>query len=327
MAHLITDTDGAVFHKEPAWHGLGYVVEDAISPTEAMNAAGLSWTVSKSDGISAGDTSSTDFCAIIRDDTNTILSVQSPDYKVIQNHEVFDLAYTLSDTVKVESALSMSGGKKIVCLLKGESFAPSNSGNDTISKYLALINSHDGTLALSALPTSVRIVCNNTLTMALAAGKKGMFRVTHNGNMDDKKAAMKTALQRYQQTGKLFEEHVNTLSHVAMNTQQIQKFWLDVWGILEEPVVGNPQTEKEYRNYLNATTTVAKWSEIFDTERSDINAPASMWQAVNAVTKEMQHRIPARGRKPGFDSRAYNNLTGIVQDNTLKVVRHALATV
>lgn len=327
MAHMITDTDGSVFYKEAAWHGLGYVVEDAMSPTEAMNAAGLGWTVSKSDGISAGDASSTDFCAIVRDDTNTILSVQSPDYKIIQNSEVFDLAYTLSDTVKVESALSMGGGKKLVCLLKGESFAPTNSSNDTIFKYLALINSHDGTLALSALPTSVRIVCNNTLTMALNAGKKGMFRVTHNGNMEDKKTAMRNALKQYQQTGELFQEQVNTLSHVAMTTQQIQKFWLDVWGILEEPVVGNPQTEAQYRNYLNATTTVAKWSEIFDTERSDINAPASMWQAVNAVTKEIQHRIPARGRKPGFDSRAYNNLTGTTQDTSLKVVRHALALV
>ena len=333
MAHMITDTDGAVFHKQSAWHGLGYTVEDAMSPTEAMVKAGLDWTVTKTPGITATgyyndeDVFTDQFCAIVRDDNKTVLAVQSPDYQIVQNSEVFDLAYTLSDQVKVESAFSMNGGKRLVVLLKGETFNPINHTNDGINKYLALLSSHDGTLALSGLPTSVRIVCNNTLTMALASGKKGMFRVTHNGNIEAKKQAMRDALKRYQSTGKMFEDAVNSMAVYGMNREEIQNFWLDVWAKIEEPVVANPKTEAEYRNYLNATTTIAKWTETFDTERSNLNAPATLWMAANAVTKEIQHRIPARGRKPSADSRAFNNLAGTTQDTTLTVMKTALALV
>lgn len=328
MAHMITDSDGAVFYRESAWHGLGYTVADAMSPTEAMVKAGLDWTVSKSVGIQTPDgTYSEDFCAVVRDDNNTILSVQSPEYQLVQNSEVFDLAYTLSDQVKVESAFTMNGGKRLVVLLRGDTFTVNGTTNDDVTKYLALLSSHDGTLALSGLPTSVRIVCNNTLTMALAAGKKGMFRVTHNGNIEAKKNAMRTALSRYHETGRLFTERVNTLANVSMTQADIQKFWLDVWARIEEPVVANPTTEKDYRNYLNATTTIAKWSETFDAERQQLSGPATLWQAANAVTTEIQHRIPSRGRKPSADSRAYNNLTGTTQDTTLTVMRAALELV
>ena len=333
MAHEITSTDGAVFHKEQAWHGLGYTVEEAMTPHQALKMAGLDWQVHKTTGIRTweADTEgefppsySDKFCAILRDDTNDILSVQSPDYQVVQNYEVFDLAYALGADVKIESALSLQGGKKIICLVKGDTFAPSNSGNDAITQYLALLSSHDGTIALSGLPTSVRIVCMNTLKMALGTKKKNMIRFTHTGNMEDKKSQMRLALEQYASTGKFFKEQVNILSNTNFTTEQIQKFFLDVYQTLEGPVVSNPTTEKDYKNYLNATVMVSKWSAGFDEERKELNAPASAWMAVNAVTKELQHRIPTKGRKTGWENRAYNNLMGSNQDDSVTVARLAL---
>jgi phage/plasmid-like protein (TIGR03299 family) len=334
MAHEITATDGAVFHKEPAWHGLGYTVEEAMTPMEALKMAGLDWKVHKTVGIRTWESDtegefppsySDKFCAILREDTNDILSVQSPDYRIVQNFEVFDLAYSLGDNVKVESALSLQGGKKIICLIKGESFAPDNSRNDSMTQYLALLSSHDGTIALSGLPTSVRIVCSNTLKMALGTKKKNMIRFTHSGDMEDKKRQMRLALEQYANTGKVFKEQVNILSHTNMNAEQIKKFFLSVYELLESPIVSNPTTEKDYKNYLNATVMVSKWCQGFDDERRELNAPASVWMATNAVTKELQHRIPVKGRKTGWENRAYNNLMGASQDASLAVVNHALA--
>jgi hypothetical protein len=160
--------------------------------------------------------------------------------------------------------------------------------------------------------------------MAMASGYKKAFRITHTGDIKKKQQAMADALKFYQQTGKLFEEKVSTLVRKELTKADIQKFWMDVWGMLETPIVTNPQTESEYTNYLKATTTIAKWSDTFDSERQSLNSTANMWLVANAVTKELQHRIPARGKKPTFESAAYNNLLGKNQDATIDVMKYAL---
>jgi len=323
MAHNITETDGAVFNKEAAWHGLGIVIDNGMSPDEAMEISGLNWNVSKIDRISAGTAESDKYNAIVRNDNNTILSIQSPDYQVIQNSEVFDMAYNLGANIKVESALSMNGGRRLVVLCNTGTMDGASS-NDRIEKYMAFINSHDGTLAHSVMPTSIRIVCQNTLSMAMAAGAKKAFRITHTGDIKKKQQAMADALKFYQQTGKLFEEKVAALVRKEFTKAEIQKFWMDVWGMIETPIDVNPQTEDEYTNYLKATTTIAKWSDTFDSERESLNSTANLWLVANAVTKELQHRVPARGKKPTFESAAYNNLLGKNQDATIDVMKYAL---
>ena len=323
MAHNITDTDGAVFAKKAAWHGLGIVVQDDMSPQKAMKVAGLDWSVTKVGPVFAGTAQSDEYAAIIRGDNNTILSIQSPDYQIVQNSEVFDLAYNLDPNIKVESALSMNGGRRLVVLCKTGTMDAGNT-NDPVDQFMALINSHDGTLALAALPTSVRIVCQNTLSMAMAAGMKKSFRIVHTGDMHTKRKAMGDALKYYTQTGKLFEEKVETLVRKELVKADIQKFWMDVWGLIEAPVVANPTTEKEYDNYLRATVAVRKWADTFDAELQQIGGPANLWLAANAVTKELQHRVPARGRKPSFESAAFSNLIGKNQDTTIDVMKYAL---
>lgn len=329
MAHEIYENDGAVFANE-TWHGLGTYVGDAPSPNDAMKIAGLGWSVVKTPVYASYNNDNIyddGYSAIVRDDNKTILSIQSSDYKPVQNEEVFDLAYALSDQVKVESAFSMNNGRKLVVLLRAGSFAPAGT-EDQINEYLALINSHDGTIALSGMPTSVRIVCNNTLNMALKANKgKQMFRVTHNGDMESKLSSMRVGLKRYAETAKFFEESVNVLSSRTMTTEEIQRFWLDVWGMVEEPVVSNPKTEAESRNYRNAAAAISTWSETFDTERKSLGLTANLWVASNAATKWIQHKIPSRGRKPSSESRNYNNLLGKNQDNSLDVMNMALELV
>lgn len=341
--HEITSVDGAVFHKEPAWHGLGYTVDNALSPEDAMRLAGLDWTVCKSTGIRADNldieatTSSNNFCAIIRNDTNEILSVQSPDYQLVQNHEIFNLAYSLGSNVKVESALSLQGGKKIICLLKGDSFTPSNSPNDEITKYFALISSHDGSIALTGLPTSIRVVCMNTLKMAMSSSKGG-FRFTHTGNIEEKKYNMSQALATYAATGKVFQDSVDHLSKTVWTTEQLQRFFVSVYENLWRPIPvsetiqSTPTTktteyvsESDYNTVLDASTKIGVWCSNFDEERKVLSAPPSAWQAINAVTKYIQHHSPSRGRKPTMESRAYSNLLGTNQNSSVNVMKLALA--
>lgn len=323
MSHEITETDGAIFHKKPAWHGLGVVVEDALTTDDALVKGGLDWTVSKSGGITADGVESKDFCAIIRDDTKTILSVQSPDYEILQNRDHFALGKDFG----VESALSLQGGKKVVLLLKGDTFAPSNSPSDATVQYLALINSHDGTMALSALPTSVRIVCANTLRMALNGRGKGMFKVTHNGDMNNKVRDMEDAIHRFRETGNLFKETVDRLSKREMSVSDVQSFWVKVYERLFGEIPTNPITDTDKSAVDKAADEISRWAATFDAERLALNAPASAWMAANAVTKNIQHRVGKRGRKMTPESRAYQNLMGDKQDDTVLVMTEALALV
>lgn len=332
MAAEIYENDGAVFANS-TWHGLGNYVGDALDPNEAMRIAGLDWTVAKVPVYASYNDNSiydADYAAIVREDNQKILSIQSSDYQLVQNSEVFDLAYALSDTVKVESAFSMGNGRKLVVLLKAGSFISTPNSEDVVDEYMCMCSSHDGTIALGGFGTSIRVVCSNTLNMAFAQrakNKKQMYRVTHTGNMEDKLDSMRKALAQYAKTAKFFEESVQTISSKMMTHDEIQRFWLDVWGMIEEPVVSNPQTDAESRNYREACAAIASWSQTFDEERKDLNLTPNLWVAANAATKWLQHRIPARGRKPSNESRAYNNLLGKQQDSTLAIMNHALELV
>jgi len=332
MAAEIYEDDGAVF-AQSTWHGLGKYVGDALEPNEAMRIAGLDWTVAKVPVYASYNNNSiydADYAAIVREDNQKILSIQSSDYQLVQNSEVFDLAYALSDTVKVESAFSMNNGRKLVVLLKAGSFISAQGSDDQIDEYMCMCSSHDGTIALGGFGTSIRVVCSNTLSMAFAnraKNKKQMYRVTHAGNMEDKLDSMRKALAQYAKTAKFFEESVQTLSSRTMTQDDIQRFWLDVWGLMEEPVVSNPQTDDESRNYREAVAAISTWSETFDQERKDLNLTPNLWVAANAATKWLQHKNPARGRKPSAESRAYNNILGKQQDTTLAIMGYALELV
>lgn len=325
MSHEITKTDSALFAREAAWHGLGIVVSEAPTPLRAMEMAGLNWTVRKSDGIVADGIETQDYCAVVREDTNTVLAVHTSQYEPVQNIEVVDIAQ--STGLKTESMLSIAGGRKLIVLLRGETFAPKSSPNDEVAEYLALLNSHDGSLALSAMPTSVRIVCANTLKMAIAADAAKSFRVTHKGDMEEKRRTVANAVQRFVKSGQLFAEQVEQMSRRNMTAAEVQEFWLGVYGKLHAPVVANPKTQDEQDNRENAQAEIATWSQRFDDERSHLKAPPSVWMAANAVTHSIQHRVGGRGRRRTMESKAYGNLVGLAQERTMMVMREAAALV
>lgn len=326
MAHLITETDGAVFAGKPAWHGLGIVVEEAPSPREALQIAGLDWTVVKTESVVAGGVETSDYCGLIRSDNSAVLAIMSRDYQPYQNIDLAELAYALGSGVKVESALSMSGGRKIVILLRGDSFRPAGSPNDEVVPYFALVNSHDGSLRVSGMPTSIRVVCNNTLSMALASSKR-LFSVKHTGSMESKHEAMDSILRTYAATGEEFRESVTLLASKTLNTEEVQGFWVRVYERLFGSIYANPVDAREEAANAKAADEIAGWSITFDSERKALNAPASLWQAANAVTRSIQHRVGTRGRKATAESRAFNNLLGAQQDATVAVMREALALV
>jgi len=320
MSHEMTQNDSAVYYRQRAWHGLGTVIEDSMSIMDAYDKSGLSWEVEKTPSINAGGCYTEQYNGIIRKDTNEVLGIVSPKYKVMQNHEVFDLASFFGSVATVESAGSIQSGSKCYLLLHGDSFDATH--NDTVTKYMALIWGHDGKQSLVIKPTSIRVVCKNTMDMVLNQGEKNQITIKHHGDLDEKIEQARSVIAQFRNTGMLYQNQVKELAEKNITYDQQRKFFLDIYQMMRGPVTMNPTTEDEEYRYVDAVQTVGTWDNTFEEECRDIKA--SPWLAVNAVTNWIQHREPKRGRRATVGSKAYSNLTGKGSVDTKKVMQYAM---
>lgn len=326
MSHEITTTDSAVFQGTKAWHGLGYVVKDEMSPIAAVEKAGLDWYVHKTDGV-YGYTNrgsmivDADRCMTYREDTNESLGYVSKDYNVFQNVELAELAYSVSEDVKVESAFSMMGGKRVVILLKGSSIEVGKEERDVLDTYFCLTNGHDGKFSLRGFGTSIRIVCNNTLQMALSNAKGQTYAISHNGDFQTKLDDMRTALGEYKKNREWFYTTVNSLAQKDVTQDRLDEFWKKSFSMVTDP--------KILKNETAAVKEVTKFTEhvksTFEREREFDGCRPSMWLAANAVTNYIQHKTTTRGRKASFENRAGDMLMGKKAETSNKIMKAAMA--
>jgi len=320
--------DHALYVGEPAWHGLGTVVENAPTTMDAMRLARMDFDVVKSNPIIAqfrdpneyyqNNTKASKFYATVRCDTNEVLGVVSENYKVVQNEELFKIADSLPEA-KVETAGTLFNGAQSYILMKDDEWAV--NGNDEMHEYLCLMNSHDGTLSLSALPTSIRVVCNNTLSWAISEGKQRMIRLKHTGDIDSKIHSLTEALAEWHHAKDRFRSSVRTLANRRWDRNQIQTFWMEMYQMFEGDVPRESDTDKNHRLRKKALTTFHTLSETFDKEVQQFGQD-NAWIAANAVTNWLQHK-----KRRTTEATVANKLIGDASRDSAKVMRHALQLV
>tara|TARA_B100000029_G_scaffold464961_2_gene499276 strand:- start:1066 stop:2046 length:981 start_codon:yes stop_codon:yes gene_type:complete len=181
--------------REIPWHRIGEVTEGALSSKEAIVKAGLDWTVSTRP-IATFETPDVparidnlipvpDFWATVRDTDDSVLGVVGNRYTPIQNLECFDFLDTVIDdsSAKYETAGSLYGGKVVWMMINlGKDVVV---GEDKTVPYLLMTNSHDGSTAIKGVTTPIRVVCSNTLQLALKNSKTG-FSFRHTNNVHQK---------------------------------------------------------------------------------------------------------------------------------------------
>lgn len=207
--------------REKPWHGLGTIVAEAPSSSEALRLAGLDWeveqqTIFTKSGVVEG------FKANVRSTDKKALGVVSDRYKIIQNKDAF--AFTdklLGAGVRYETAGSLQGGKKIWLLatLPKEYII----AGERISPYLVFSNTHDGSGAVRVAITPIRVVCNNTLNLALNTATRS-FSMVHTGDIRGKVNEAKQTLfmadQYMENLGREFER----LRKVKVTDQQVKEY-------------------------------------------------------------------------------------------------------
>ena len=186
MAHEIDLTTGRAamaFTGETPWHGLGHRLAPNATIDEWKKTAGMNWraerhpvlyTAANATQVYAGQS------VLVRDDTHAPLAIISDRYQEVQPGEVLEFFRGLVEGVgdfHMETAGCLKGGKRLWAMARCEkSFRVGDE--DKMRRYLLLSTSFDKTLATTVMQTSVRVVCNNTLNLALF-GSADMLMQTH----------------------------------------------------------------------------------------------------------------------------------------------------
>ena len=170
--------------RSAAWTGLGKSVNDAPTSADAIKLAGLDWTVSSREIFTSEGIKIPDSFANVRDSDNKPLGIVGNTYKIVQNSEAFSFTDALlGEGVRYETAGSLKGGKVIWLLAK----MPNDFEilGDKVDPFLVFTNTHDGRGAVKVAMTNVRVICMNTLNMALRTASR-TWSARHTGSIENK---------------------------------------------------------------------------------------------------------------------------------------------
>ena len=280
MAHMI-ETMFSV--REKPWHGLGTIVMEAPASAEALKLAGLDWTVEQEPVYTDNRELIKGYKANVRSSDRRVLGVVSDRYKVVQNTDAFSFTdELLGKGVKYETAGSLQEGKKVWLLAR----LPKEYviAGERISSYLVFSNTHDGSGSVKVAVTPVRVVCNNTLNLALDTAKRS-FSMIHTGNIHDKIQEAKDTLfmaENYMDNlGIEFEQ----LRRQKMTDAQVKEYIELLLPMEKEP------TPIQSKNILKLRRDMEqRYYEAPDLQKVGNNA----YRFINAVSDFATHSRPLR---------------------------------
>ena len=328
MAHQFEESDSMAWGGQVPWHGLGkQLPSDVVTAEEMLEYSGLDWGFLKRQVIEkdhAGNIIEQNEVpgvpvyapigdgkvvvvpnkyAMVRNDNYQPVGVVGAGYVPILNRESFNFLDEVTGTkeAKYHVAGSLFGGARVFVVLKlPEPLQITNQ--DIVDKYLTLVNSHDGSLKLTAFYTPIRVVCNNTLTAAVRGMKKEhAVKIRHTGNILNKLVEAKEILgfaeRSYAKLGDVFSEFVK----LDMVSNSLQLYF--------ERVV-NMRDAYDEKGNLNRTVKTRKDNQIAlltSIFENPLNAMpqtrGSLWAAYNSVTEYADHHKITRNMNNDVDPR------------------------
>lgn len=285
MAHMIMENDTLFSVRQVPWHGIGTIVEEAPTSGDALRIAGLDWNVEQTPVFTNKGIEIPGYKANRRSTDGSILGIVSNRYQIVQNTEAFEftdaiVGETEDGVVKYETAGSLCGGKKIWLLAK---MPTQKVLDDEVDPYMFFANSHDGTGAIKVGMTPVRIVCNNTLSLALNTAKRS-WSTKHIGDMQSKLEEAKLCLQMASAYMINLDIEADRLANAKLHEEEIEK-------ILDEMFpVDNKTTERKKNNIIQFKQNFWKAYDMPDITKFGESA----WRGVNAMSDIVTHAAPQR---------------------------------
>ena len=271
--------------REPAWHQLGKVFQSDVTTEEMLDLAMLSrWDV-RLEQVDAphGYLNDVEKFFVVRDHPTEsvpqVLSIVGSRYNVFQNEELLGFGESLIDGgARWETAGSMDNGRTVFAslALEHETVIDREGVADKIDSYIILSTSHDGTSPLIAAVTPVRVVCQNTLTMALR-GATQKYKIRHTQSIQGRARQAQMAL---------------TIAHEHM----------DVFGAEANALYQTKVDDKKFFEIINAAypkpeqdakAALTRWEKKVDlindiyTSETTADIAGTAWGALNALTERL----------------------------------------
>ena len=268
-------TSGWLGNGERAWHGMGVVTDGTLPAREAFETADALFTVEKRElsypcsaegGLLRMEPSGT--FGVVRTDTQTLLGVVSKQYEIVQNDSLLRMAEFIREEADMDSVVVLADGAKVALTASLRGAETDIVPGDTVKRRIVGYLGHDGKTGCGAKFTNIRVVCQNTLTAAL--NESGAHSsITHkngaNGNFDALINSIDVARQDFVTECDLMRE----FSRASMRLQGFDEFVDEVYNIDEGQVFRK-------RDKLRDAFLRGYGSDF---------APASIWNAVNAITQ------------------------------------------
>lgn len=261
------------------WHGLGVPVEDDMTPQEMMVAAGLDWSVEKVDTFIRykGDNVATGQQALVRSSDGKILTQVGPGWNPVQNAEAFEFFtdFVSKGDMIMDTAGSLNDGR-IVWALADVQDSFSLFGGDEVKGYLLFSNPHQYGKAIDVKFVMERVVCNNTLTVALAESGQPAVRVNHRSVFDADR--VKELLGLSHRKVETFKEAAEFLGSKQYGQKDLEKYFGNIFG----------ESTKEGKTL---SPTAERAVQVVETQPGAEFRKGSFWQMFNAVTYMADHEL------------------------------------
>lgn len=273
--------ESMMYTRTVPWHGLGTKVDEAPTSADALRLAGLDWTVDQKNIQLCGGAKIQNYKANVRSSDGHVLGIVSDRYKIVQNNEAFEFTDSIiGGDVRYETAGSLNGGKKIWLLAK---LPETEIAGDKTEPYMCFSNTHDGSGAIRVCMTPVRVVCSNTLNLALDTAKRA-WSVRHTGDLQSKMHEARICLQMANAyMGELAKE-ADRLANTTVTRAQLDQILDELFPIDES----SSQREKENVKKLKDEFMVCYFAPDI------LKFRGTAWGAVNAMSDMISHNAPRR---------------------------------
>lgn len=278
MAHLI---ESMYYTREKPWHGLGTMVAEAPNSADALRLAGLDWNVVGKPILDEDGCVIPNYKANTRDSDNSVLGIVSDRYKVVNNSEAF--AFTdelIGGDVRYDTAGSLKNGRTIWLLAK---MPETNVVGDKVEPYLCFTNTHDGTGAVRVCMTPIRVVCNNTLNLALNSAKR-MWSTKHIGEMEYKLHEARLSLEMAGEYMYALDKYGEQLANISITDEQIREILNEMFPVKETDTDRVKESVKKVKDEYMVCVFAPDLEKFYGTA----------WGALNAMCDMVTHSAPRR---------------------------------
>jgi phage/plasmid-like protein (TIGR03299 family) len=276
--------------REKPWHyaetsEVTKLIQEAPTSKDALRYAGLDWEVLQTPVYMENGIEIPNYKANIRSTDNACLGIVTDRYQIVQNADAFEftdaiVGETENGIVTYETAGSLCGGRKVWMLAK---MPVQKVLDDDVEPYMFFSNSHDGSGAIKVGMTPIRIVCNNTLNMALNSAKRS-WSTKHVGDMQSKLEEAKLCLQMADKYMQNLDIEADRLANARLYKEQIDEILDEMFPIDDNDTdrkKQNVQSVKDSFYVAYFMPDILKFGE-------------SARRAVNAMSDMVTHSTPKR---------------------------------